>query len=470
MSMIPKKMGSFIQGAFHTRGTEETRTCVIKQTALCTLHAATEQEIKEGLQLNHAIGAMSPYERAEKLHAISLLLLERQEEFASLIVSEMGKPIREARGEVVYAASYFTWFAEEAKRIYGQEIPAQKEGKRFFLRYFPIGGCGIITPWNFPLAMCARKIAPALAAGCPVIAKPAPETPLTMLLFAELIHQAGFPPGTCNILVGDEVAIGKGITASQSIRKFSFTGSTTIGTMLYAQCAQSVKRVTLELGGNAPFIVCEDADIPRAVEGAIAAKFRNSGQTCICANRLIVHANIHDTFVKQFAERVERLRVGDPFQEDTDVSHYININSVEKVTAFKEDALQKGGTLLFGKKHPHEPEIVVHATKAMRLFSEETFGPLAPIMKYTTDEEAIALANDTEFGLASYVFTSSLSKCEQYTNKLHYGMVGVNDGAPSAAEFPFGGVKHSGFGREGGPTAIYEYLSPKSISIQNEPL
>jgi len=465
--MIPERLGSFVHGQFRTSGKGEERACVIRETKLCMLHSATENDIAEGLNLNHEIRNISPYKRAEMLLKIADLLLSHTEQLAQLIVAEMGKPIKEARGEVAYAASYFRWFAEEAKRIYGQEIPSEKEGKRFSLRYFPIGGCAVITPWNFPIAMCARKIAPALAAGCPVVAKPAPETPLSMLIVATLIDDAGFPPGTCNILVGDEVAIGKAMTNDPRIRKFSFTGSTQIGTKLYAQCAPTLKKVTLELGGNAPFIVCQDADISSAVEGAIAAKFRNSGQTCICANRLLVHENVHTEFVSQFTKRVSSLKVGNPYDDATEVSSYINENSVEKVTIFKKDAAAKGGSLLFGEKAPHEPEIITGVTEQMRLFSEETFGPLVPIMTFSSDEEAIRLANQTEYGLASYVFTQSLFRANLYTEQLYYGMVGVNDGAFSAAEFPFGGVKYSGFGREGGPTGLYEYLSPKSISLMS---
>ncbi len=464
--MIKEKMGSYINGTYHCSGEKETRTCVITHKTITTLYHATKSDIASGLLPSFALSTLSSYERSHLLMEVASQLLNRKEELSQLIVQEMGKPIREARGEIDYAAAYFTWFAEEAKRIYGQTIPSSHKGKRIELRYYPIGACGIITPWNFPIAMGARKIAPALAAGCPLVVKPAPETPLSMLLLAEIITEAGFPKGTCNVLVGDEKEIGKALTHAPNIKKLSFTGSTSIGSLLYQLSATTLKKVTMELGGNAPFIVTEDANIPAAVEGAIQAKFRNSGQTCICANRFLVHTSKEKQFTKALLERIETLNVGNPFEESTDISTYLHPQSATRIEELKEDTTSHGGLFLTLETKKNIPLVATNVTKKMRVFKEEIFGPLVSLSSFSSDEEALMLANDTEYGLASYVFTTSMKRAELYTNELQFGMIGMNDGAFSAAEFPFGGIKMSGFGREGGPTGMYEYLAQKSLSIR----
>ena len=409
---------------------------------------------------------MTAYERAAILNKIAALMIKNKEELARCVTMEMGKPIVDARSEVEYAASYFLWFAEEAKRIYGKEIPSRSPNKRLYVRYEPIGPCAIITPWNFPIAMAARKIAAAFAAGCPVISKPSSITPLSLLFLGALSHEAGIPKESVHILIGDGERIGEALLAAEPIRKLSFTGSCEVGKALYRQCAESVKKITMELGGHAPLIVFDDADLKKAIEGAYAAKFRISGQTCICANRLFVHKKILPNFLEGLIKKVKRMKIGDPLEEDTDLTTSIHPESQRKARAHIEDAIKNGAKAHLGAKEPHEPEILSGITKEMLIFREETFAPVAGIMEFEEDEEVIELANQTPYGLASYVFTEGLKRAENVTSKLEFGIVGLNDGRPSSAELPFGGVKASGFGREGGPSGIYEYLSEKIISQQ----
>lgn len=405
-------------------------------------------------------------ERAILLTQVALHLRENKELFAKTIIDEMGKTMREALAEVEYSAGYFDWFAGEAPRIYGTIIPAAQVGKKLEIVYEPVGVCGVITPWNFPLAMIARKVSAALAAGCTVVAKPSPETPLTCLLLAKLFQLIGIPEGVFSVVIGPEQEIGKALLSSSKIKKISFTGSTAVGKYLYEHSAPTLKKITLELGGHAPFIVCEDADLDKAVTGAIIAKFRNIGQTCIAANRFFVHKNIYNSFVEKLLQRIGALKVGDPYSLETDISNRLHPESQKKVHAQVEDALSKGATPLRLSTKAFEPQVLGHVTPAMTLFYEETFGPVVAIIAFETIEEVISSANDSEYGLAAYLYTESLSVASQITSALQFGIIGVNDGAVSTPEASFGGMKNSGFGREGGPTGIYEYLMEKLISTK----
>ncbi|NGX51066.1 MAG: Succinate-semialdehyde dehydrogenase [NADP(+)] [Chlamydiae bacterium] len=460
--------GSFVNGRWQKGGSAEPFISPVTKTKWKTLSPATDGEIEAAIEAvkKNPLREMSSYERADIINRIAALMTKNREELALCITMEMGKPIADARSEVDYGASYFLWFAEEAKRIYGKEIPSRSLGKRLYVRYEPIGACAVITPWNFPIAMAARKIAAAFAAGCPVISKPSSISPLSLLLLGALSHEAGIPKESIHILIGDGERIGRALLAAEHVRKLSFTGSCEVGKALYRQCAESVKKVTMELGGHAPLIVFDDADLERAVEGTFAAKFRISGQTCICANRLFIHKKILPDFLEGLIQKVKGMKIGDPLDEDTIFSTSIHPDSERKARAHIEDAIKRGARAHLGAKEPHEPEILTGITSDMVIFNEETFGPVAGIMEFEDEEEVIRLANQTPYGLASYLFTEGLRRAENVTSKLNFGIVGLNDGRPSAAELPFGGVKGSGFGREGGPSGIYEYLSEKVISEQ----
>ncbi|MCQ3934573.1 MAG: succinate-semialdehyde dehydrogenase (NADP(+)), partial [Gammaproteobacteria bacterium] len=403
-----------------------------------------------------------------RLHA---LMLEHQEDLAILMTAEQGKPLAESRGEIGYAASFVEWFAEEARRIQGEIIPGPQHDRRILVLKQPVGVVAAITPWNFPSAMITRKIAPALAAGCTVVAKPALETPFSALALAELACRAGLPPGVLNIITGPGPEIGTELTANPLVRKLSFTGSTAVGKLLLAQCAGTVKKVSMELGGNAPFIVFEDADLDAAVAGAMASKYRNSGQTCVCANRLLVQDSVHDEFARRLAAAVAGLRVGDGLQGETDQGPLISMQAVAKVEAHIADALAQGARILVGgRRHAlggsfFEPTVLTGATPAMRLAREETFGPVAPLFRFGTEAEAIRLANDTESGLAAYLYTRDLGRSFRVAEALEYGIVGLNTGLISTAVAPFGGVKESGIGREGSRYGIEEYLEIKYLAI-----
>ncbi|WP_026686522.1 NAD-dependent succinate-semialdehyde dehydrogenase [Azovibrio restrictus] len=407
--------------------------------------------------------------RAQVLMQWLQLILQHTEDLAALITAEGGKPLAEARGEVAYGASFVEWFAEEGKRAYGETVPSPAADKRILVIKQPVGVCAAITPWNFPLAMITRKVAPALAAGCTVVVKPAEQTPLTALALARLAEQAGFPAGVFNVITGNPVAIGGALTASPVVKKLSFTGSTEVGRLLMAQSAPTLKKLSLELGGNAPFIVFDDADLDQAVAGAIAAKYRNSGQTCVCANRFLVQAGIYDAFAARLAEQVAQLQVGDGSAPGTQQGPLIDADALTKVQAHVADALDKGARLLTGgRPHPRggnffEPTVLANVTPAMRVAREETFGPVAPLFRFDTEAEAIQMANATEYGLAAYFYTRDVARAFRVGEALEYGMVGINTGLISNEVAPFGGIKQSGLGREGSRHGLDEYLELKYL-------
>ena len=400
------------------------------------------------------------------------LLIAHTEDLARMMTAENGKPLAESRGEVAYGASFVEWFAEEAKRINGETLPTFDNNRRLLVLRQPVGVCAAITPWNFPLAMITRKVAPALAAGCPVVIKPAELTPLTALAAAELALRAGVPTGVLNVITADSansVAVGKVFCASDTVRHISFTGSTEVGRILMAQSAPTVKKLSLELGGNAPFIVFDDADLDSAVEGAIASKYRNAGQTCVCANRIYVQEGVYDRFVEKFAARVKGLKVGNGFEEGVLQGPLIEDAAVEKVERHVADALAKGGKLVTGGKRLQgqffEPTVIAGAHAQMLCAREETFGPLAPIFRFKTEQEAIDAANNTEFGLASYFYSRDVGRIFRVSEALEYGMVGINAGIIATEHVPFGGVKQSGLGREGSRHGMDEYLEMKYLCL-----
>ncbi|NDW06592.1 NAD-dependent succinate-semialdehyde dehydrogenase [Jiella pacifica] len=410
-------------------------------------------------------------ERAGLLMAWYDLMIENAEELALILTLEQGKPLSEARGEIGYGASFVKWFAEEARRIGGGIIPSPTPDRRIAVLKEPVGVCGIITPWNFPNAMIARKVAPALAAGCTVVVKPSELTPFSALAMAALAERAGIPAGVINVVTGMPTAIGGELTGNPVIRKVSFTGSTKVGALLMEQCAPTIKRLSLELGGNAPFIVFDDADLDRAVEGALISKFRNGGQTCVCANRILVQSGIHDAFVEKLSARVVALKVGPGTEEGTAIGPMINTAAIEKINRHVEDARSKGAQLATGETAlPRGPQyvapvVLTGATTEMQLASEETFGPVAPIFRFEREDEAIEIANGTPFGLAAYFFTQDLARSWRVGEALEFGMVGLNTGLISTEVAPFGGVKQSGLGREGAEIGIEEYLETKAFHI-----
>lgn len=417
--------------------------------------------------------AMTAKERAVILRRWFDLMMENQEDLARLMTLEQGKPLSESRGEIAYAASFIEWFGEEAKRVYGDTIPGHQPDKRIIVIKQAIGVTAAITPWNFPAAMITRKAAPALAAGCTMVVKPASMTPFSALALAELALRAGVPPGVFNVVTGSAKKIGAELTSNPIVRKLSFTGSTQIGRELMAQCAQDIKRVSLELGGNAPFIVFNDADIDAAVEGAIVSKFRNNGQTCVCANRFYVQSGIYEEFAEKLYTAVNRLKVGYGLDSEVNLGPLINTEAMEKVEEHIRDVLDKGGKLTLGGK-PHEkgglyfqPTILVDVPQTALLTKEETFGPVAALLQFETESEVIEMANDTEFGLATYLFSQDLGRVFRVAEALEYGMVGINTGLISTEVAPFGGVKASGLGREGSKYGIEEYLELKYLCLSN---
>jgi len=412
------------------------------------------------------------YERAVYLKKLYELMIEHRDELAQVMTMEMGKPINESIGEVTSAAAFLEWFAEEGKRVYGEILPTHTTSKRLQVWKKPVGVVAAITPWNFPAAMLARKMGPALAAGCTIVIKPSSESPLTAIKMIELCEKAGFPKGVINLVTGSSSKIGKAIMENEKVRKITFTGSTDVGKILIEQSAHQVKRLSLELGGHAPLIVLNDANVDLAVKGAVASAFRNTGQTCVCANRIYVQSGIHDEFVEKFAEAVSQLKVGNGADVNVDIGPLINQASLEKVAHHVEDALSKGASLMTGGELItkeggtfYAPTVISNADPSMVIMKEETFGPVAPIQKVETVEEAIALANDTPYGLAAYVFTDSIVKGTRLIEQLNFGIVGWNDGTPSAVQAPFGGMKESGVGREGGREGIEAFIESQYVSI-----
>ena len=413
----------------------------------------------------------SANERSKLLRRLHDLILENQDPLAELLTMEQGKSLTEAKGEVAISAAYILWFAEEGRRTYGDVVPSPWADRRLLVTKEPVGVIAAITPWNFPSSMLARKIGPALAAGCTAVVKPASQTPYSGLAWGALCEEAGFPKGVVNIVTGSASEIGDELCSNPLVRKITFTGSTEIGKMLIEKSASTVKKVSMELGGNAPFVVFDDADIDRAVEGAMVAKYRNSGQTCVCTNRFFVQAGVYDTFVEKLAAASRKLKVGAGLDDGTQQGPLIDAKAVEKVEELIADATAKGGTVVTGgKRHDlggsfFEPTVISGATAAMRVMKEEIFGPVAPVFRFETEDEAVAMANDTEFGLACYFYSGDLGRAFRVSEALKYGMVGVNEGLITTVEVPFGGVKESGLGREGGHQGIDDYLDTKYVCI-----
>ncbi|WP_082232156.1 NAD-dependent succinate-semialdehyde dehydrogenase [Halobacillus massiliensis] len=431
-----------------------------------------ELAVEAAFEAFHKWKETAAEERADFLWRWNELIDAHKEELAETMTKEQGKPLKEALGEVDYANQYISWYAEEAKRIYGETIPASKRNKRILIQKQPVGVMAAITPWNFPAAMITRKVAPAIAAGCSVLIKPAEQTPLTAIRLVELAHEAGAPPGLINIVTGDAATISDVWLSDSRVRKLSFTGSTEVGKLLMKKSADTMKRISLELGGQAPFVVLKDADLDKAAAGAVASKFRNAGQTCVCSNRFYVHESIVEPFTEKLKAAVEKLKVGDGLEEETDIGPLIDKDAYEKVTHHIQEAEENGALVAVGGKgfvsnqgFFVEPTVLTNVEDSMLCMREETFGPVLPISTFIDEADAIQRANDTPFGLAAYLFTENLTKALTLSEQLDYGIVGLNDGAPSAAQAPFGGFKESGLGREGGHHGLEEYLETKYISI-----
>ncbi|ABC88918.1 succinate-semialdehyde dehydrogenase protein [Rhizobium etli CFN 42] len=434
--------------------------------------AETRAAIDAAYAAQPAWAARPAKERSQILRKWFDLIVANADALAAILTAEMGKPFPEARGEILYAAAYIEWYAEEAKRIYGETIPAPSQDKRMIVIKQPVGVVGTITPWNFPAAMIARKIAPALAVGCTVVSKPAEQTPLTAIALAVLAEQAGIPAGVFNLIVGlDGPAIGRELCGNDKVRKISFTGSTEVGRILMRQCADQIKKVSLELGGNAPFIVFDDADLDAAVEGAIASKYRNAGQTCVCANRLYIQSGVYDAFAAKLAAKVADMSVGDGFRPGVEIGPLIDEQGLAKVEDHVGDAVAKGAKILTGGKRIDgagtffAPTVLTGVTRDMTVAREETFGPVAPLFRFETAEDVITQANDTEFGLAAYFYAGDLKKVWRVAEALEYGMVGINTGLMSSEMAPFGGIKQSGLGREGSRHGADDYLEMKYLCI-----
>jgi len=462
------------------RDADDGGTCEVRNPAtgavLGTVPDMGATETRRAIDAAHAAfpawSRRTAKERALLLRRLYELMLQHQDDLAVLMTAEQGKPLAEAKGEIAYSASFLEWFGEEAKRMYGDTIPGHALDKRILVLRQPVGVVAAITPWNFPSAMLGRKIGPALAAGCTVVCKPALQTPYSALAIAVLAERAGLPPGVLNIVTGrDAAAIGGEMTANPKVRKLSFTGSTSVGKRLMAQCAEGMKRVSLELGGNAPFIVFDDADLDAAVEGAIASKFRNTGQTCVCANRLFVQDGVYDEFAGKLLDAVAKLRVGDGLAGITDQGPLIDGKALEKVEEHVADAQARGAKVAAGgKRHAlggtfYEPTVMLDVTSKMLIAREETFGPVAPLFRFGTEDEAIALANDTDAGLAGYFYTRDLARAFRVAEALECGIVGVNTGLISTEVAPFGGVKQSGGGREGSRYGLNDYTELKYVCL-----
>lgn len=438
--------------------------------------AEAENAIQAAYEAFPRWSSLTAASRAAYLRKAYDLMVAHQDEIAEIMTLEQGKPLAEAKGEVLYAASFMEWYAEEAKRIYGEMIPASKENKRIMVLRQPVGVTAAITPWNFPAAMVTRKLAPALAAGCTIILKPASQTPLTAVKIFELMEKAGIPKGVVNLVTGSAGEVGNTLMEDSRVRKITFTGSTEVGKMLIKQSAETVKRISMELGGHAPFIVFDDADMEQAVEGAVESKLRNCGQVCIASNRFYVQEGILGAFVEKLKLRLQDYKMGNGMEEGVRIGPMIDRRGFEKVESHIRDAVEKGAQIAVGGQGYHgadhedagfffEPTILTGVKENMAVMSEETFGPLIPIITFKTEEEAVQAANDTPYGLAAYLFTQSLSRAFRVSEKLEYGIIGVNDGLPSTAQAPFGGFKESGIGREGGHYGIDAFLETKFISI-----
>ncbi len=433
--------------------------------------AETRHAIEAAARAFPAWRAMLAKERAAVLRRLFALMIENTEDLALIMTAEQGKPLAESRGEIAYAASFIEWFAEEGKRVYGDTIPQPQKGRRILVTKEPIGVFAAITPWNFPAAMITRKAGPGWAAGCTGVIRPASQTPFSALALAVLAERAGMPPGVCNVVTGPSGAVGGELTSNPLVRKLSFTGSTEVGVKLLAQIAPTVKKASMELGGNAPFIVFDDADLDAAVVGAMASKFRNAGQTCVCANRLLVQAGVYDAFTAKLKVAVEGLRVGNGMEEGVTQGPMINAEAVEKVEAHIADAVQRGATVaLGGARHAlggtfFQPTILTHVPRGADIFREETFGPAAALFRFGSEAEAIEMANDTEFGLAAYFYSRDVGRIFRVAEALEYGIIGVNEGIISTEVAPFGGMKSSGLGREGSKYGIEDYLEIKYLAI-----
>ncbi len=433
--------------------------------------AETRDAIRSAADAFPAWRAATAKERGDLIERWDGLCLEHKDDLARILTLEQGKPLAEARGEIAYGASFLHWFAGEARRVYGDTIPANTSNRRIITLKQPVGVVAAITPWNFPCAMITRKAGAALAAGCTMVLKPAPETPLTALAMTELAYRAGIPAGVLNVITGDAIAIGQELTASTAVRKLSFTGSTGVGRLLLRQCADTVKKVSLELGGNAPFVVFDDADLTRAIEGVMISKFRNAGQTCVCANRIYVQDAIYEEFTARLAKAVGDLRVGCGLDEGVTIGPLINQAAVDKVEDHIRDAVERGATIhMGGARHARggtyfQPTLLTGVAPGSRLLHEETFGPVAPLIRFTGEDEVLRMCNDTESGLAAYFYTRDIGRAWRVAEALEYGMVGINDGLISTEVAPFGGVKQSGLGREGSKYGMEEYLEVKYLSF-----
>lgn len=472
-----KKQANYIGGEWVVADSGETFDVENPATGevIGTVPNCSTSETKRAIEAAHeafkTFRKVSVKERTAMMRRLRRLIIDNQEVLAQILAEEQGKPIAEARGEVRMSASYVMWFAEEARRVYGETVPSPWADRRIMVTKEPVGVVGAITPWNFPSSMLARKIAPAIATGCTIVCKPAEATPFSGLAWGLMCEKAGVPAGVVNILTGNPVEIGNELTSNPLVRKITFTGSTRVGKILMEQSVPTVKKISMEMGGNAPFIVFDDADIDRAVEGAMASKYRNSGQTCVCSNRIYVQSGIHDKFVEKFVKASEAMKVGQSNEEGVVQGPLINEAAVVKTEQFVADAISKGGKIATGgKRHElghgfFEPTVITNATLDMNFSKDETFAPIAPIYQFETEEEVIEKANDTEFGLACYFYTQDLGRTYRVMESLEYGLVGVNEGVITTVEAPFGGFKESGVGREGGHQGIQDYLEEKYICL-----
>ena len=470
------KNGSYINGRWHSSDNTFSVNNPANLQQLADIADAGKTQAEQAVQAASEAFAGWAAKPAAERSALLLdwyqLVMKHQDDLARLMTLEQGKPLTEAKGEIAYGASYLQWFAEEAKRLYGDTIPAPSADKRIIVQRQPVGVVAAITPWNFPNAMLARKAAAALAAGCTFVVKPAHQTPLSALALAELSQQAGIPPGVFNVVCGtDAKAIGEVFTQDPRVAKFSFTGSTAVGKLLAKQCADTVKRVSMELGGNAPFIVFDDADLDAAADGLMASKFRNAGQTCVCANRILVQSSVYDAFLEKFVEKVKLLRIGDGLEKGTDIGPLIDDKALQKVTELTQGALDDGATLLLGGHHHSfgdrffQPTVLGDVKADMAISQQEIFGPVAAIQAFDTEQDAIELANATEYGLAAYFYSRDIGRVFRVSQALQFGMVGVNEGLVSNAAAPFGGVKQSGYGREGSKYGLDDYTDIKYLCI-----